>query len=96
MGFAKRVGDRLQAQMAAAVRATPEAAAAPGQPSAALVLADRQHVVDSWIDERYPQLGRLAPASPVSGDAVARGVRAGDRADLGGRAVPRRRRSLGR
>jgi hypothetical protein len=99
MGFAQRVGDRLQAQMAAAVRHSQTAAGSPGEadtPSVALVLADRRHAVDSWIDERYPRLGRLAPASPVQGDAVARGARAGERADLGGRAVPGRRRSLTR
>lgn len=95
MGFAQRVGDRLQDQMAEAVRHT-EPHATPATASVALVLADRQHAVDRWIDDRYPSLRRLAPATPVSVEGVDRGSIAGERADLGSRTVAPARRTLPR
>jgi hypothetical protein len=96
MGFAQRVGDRLAAQMAAAVRDTESSTVEPGHPSVALVLADRRHAVDGWIDQKYGKLGRLGPAAPVSALGVDRGTAAGERADLGQRPVPRSARSLRR
>ena len=96
MGFAVKVGERLRAQVAEAVRHTRSTDEPGDTPSVAVVLADRRHAVDSWIHERYPRVGRLGPASPVRGDALERGAVAGQRADLGGRRVPRSRPALQR
>jgi hypothetical protein len=89
LGFADRVGDRLADQMASVVREADvgHAGRADGAPSAALVLADRREAIDSWIDDRYGQLGRLGRVAPVSAGAAARGAAAGDRADLGAKPV---------
>jgi hypothetical protein len=103
LGFAARVGERLAAQAEAAVRAAeraraPAGAPAPdaGGPSVALVLADRRDAVDDWVAERYRNLRRLDRGAPVTAEGVARGSRAGDRADLGGRSVPGGRAMLPR
>lgn len=92
MGFADRVGDRLAAQMASAVRSadnssTHTARSTGAGHSVAVVLADRREVVDTWVADKYGRLGRLGPAAPVSRGSTERGQAAGDRADLGGRAV---------
>jgi hypothetical protein len=98
IGFAQRVGDRLAAQMAHAVRDADRAGDDPGctatSGSVALVLADRRRAIDSWVDDRYGPLGRLGRATPVSAAAAQRGAAAGDRADIGVRSVQRRRRAL--
>ncbi|QGG94721.1 DUF2786 domain-containing protein [Actinomarinicola tropica] len=89
LGFAARVGERLAAQAARAARHAEQehADGDPTAPSVALVLADRRQSVDDWVADRYRHLRRLDRAAPVSTHAVERGTRAGDRADLGGRAV---------
>lgn len=91
LGFAERVGQRLQDEVRAAA-ADAEAAAgdADGRTSVALVLADRSAAVDGWVADRYGRLGRLGAAAPVSASGLHRGAAAGDRADLGGRGVGRR------
>lgn len=94
MGFADRVGQRLAAQMAQAVSDTAPDSAAAGPTSVALVLADRRATVDNWVDEHYGRVRRLSGAAPVSLDAALRGQAAGDRADIGGRAVPGERPAL--
>jgi hypothetical protein len=99
IGFALKVGERLRAQVAEAVRDTPSSpptGPSTCEASVALVLADRRHAVDSWIEGHYPRIGRLAPASPVRGDALERGALAGQRADLGDRRMPGPRRALRR
>lgn len=94
LGFATRVGERLAAQAeeaaraAEADRARPGATTDPAVPSVAVVLADRRDAVDAWVADRYRSLRRLDRAAPVTAEGVERGARAGDRADLGGRAVP--------
>jgi hypothetical protein len=89
LGFAERVGERLAAQMQTAV--DDAAAAASNRDgdgnSVALVLADRNAAVDSWVTDRYGRVRRLSQAAPVSAAGLHRGNRAGDRAELGGRAV---------
>jgi hypothetical protein len=97
IGFANRVGDRLEAQMARAVSEADQADARPeGRRSVALVLADRREAIDSWVADKYGRLGRLGPAAPVSLGAAQRGQAAADRADLGGRAVRSSRAALSR
>lgn len=90
LGFAARVGERLADQAAEAARQAEEQRSPtsdPADPSVALVLADRRQAVDDWVADRYQRLRRLDRAAPVSRDGLDRGARAGDRADLGGRAV---------
>jgi hypothetical protein len=106
-GFAERVGQRLQAEMAAAVAradaARPAADAAAGSAgdgpagSVALVLADRRRHVDDWVRDRYGRVSTLAPASRVTRSSLSRGRVAGDRADLhGGAGVAGPRPAIGR
>lgn len=83
LGFAERVGERLMEQVRAAAESTPDV----GDASVAVVLADRNAAVDSWVADQYGRLGRLGAAAPVSAAGVDRGTAAGNRADLGGRAV---------
>ncbi len=92
LGFAERVGTRLAAQVRAAAEATPT----QGGTSVALVLADRSAAVDSWVADTYGRLHRLGSAAPVSAAGIDRGASAGERADLGGRAVDGARAALGR
>ncbi|MGY6499304.1 MAG: DUF2786 domain-containing protein [Acidimicrobiales bacterium] len=80
VGFAHRVGERLAEHMADAVR---DGDGKHPSGSAALVLADRRAQADDWVAQRYGRVGRLGPATPVHAAAAGRGVRAGDRADIG-------------
>lgn len=96
MGFAHRVGQRLAAQMAAAVQDTEPEPTSQGDRSVAVVLADRRSTADRFVDENYGRLRRLSQAAPVSLDASIRGEAAGDQADLGGRAVPDAKTALNR
>lgn len=93
LGFAERVGERLTAQMQTAASG---AAAADDGTSVALVLADRNAAVDSWVTSHYGRVRRLGQAAPVSAAGMARGTSAGNDADLGGRAVQSPKSSLGR
>lgn len=103
LGFAARVGERLAEQAASAARDAdaarrgPEGHAGTGPTagaSVAVVLADRRDAVDAWVADRYANLRRLDRAAPVTSEGLERGVRAGDRADLGGQAVDGRRAML--
>lgn len=100
LGFAARVGERLAAQAAAAAEAAEAERARTGGstasegPSVAVVLADRRDAVDAWVTDRYRNLRRLDRAAPVTAEGLERGAEAGDRADLGGRAVAGRRGAL--
>jgi uncharacterized protein DUF2786 len=104
-GFAVQVHERLveaEARAAAEREAARDPAEAssrssPSGPggSVALVLADRVARVDQAYAESFPQVGRARQAR-LSGSGYAAGARAGARADLGHRAVPRRGRSTGR
>jgi hypothetical protein len=101
LGFAERVGVRLAEQVRAAADATDEAAAGDAATeteteSVAVVLADRGAAVDDWVAQNYGRLGRLGAAAPVSAAGLDRGSSAGERADLGGRAVSGAREALGR
>lgn len=88
LGFAERVGDRLAGQMSGAIDDADRVGPADADGSSvAVVLADRRHQVDQWVADRYPRLGRLGRAAPVSPGAVAQGAAAGDRADIGTRSV---------
>jgi hypothetical protein len=99
-GFAVRVHERLveaEARAAAEREVAGDPAATPSSPSAtagsvALVLADRVARVDQAYAESFPQVGRARQAR-LSGSGYAAGARAGARADLGHRVVPRRGRS---
>jgi hypothetical protein len=93
LGFAERVGARLEAQVRRAAATTDPG---EGSTSVALVLADRRGVVDDWVGEQYGRLGRLGRAAPVSAAGVDLGAAAGERADIGGRRVGGRRRELRR
>ncbi|MFB9320161.1 DUF2786 domain-containing protein [Cryptosporangium minutisporangium] len=95
-GFSTTVRLRLaDAEQRARAEATEAAStSATGRP-AELVLADRRHVVDQRFAEAFPRL-RSAPRRVLSGSGHGDGIRAGHRADLGGAALPTRRRSLGR
>jgi hypothetical protein len=81
-GFAQVVGGRLRAAEAGAVAAS-EAA---GQPSVALVLADRSDRVQRRVVEAYPRL-RAASTRRLAGGGYSSGAAAGQRADLGGARV---------
>jgi hypothetical protein len=98
LGFAERVGVRLAEQVRAAADEATEQATAKGAEaeSVALVLADRGAAVDDWVAQNYGRLGRLGAAAPVSSAGLDRGSSAGERADLGGRAVRGKREALGR
>ena len=94
-GFASRVTERLHEALTAAA-ATADQSATPGATaSVAVVLADRSARLDDELRRRYPHLGRGRPPARVSPAALARGMAAGDRADLGRRSVaPDRRGQL--
>ncbi|SBT50379.1 DUF2786 domain-containing protein [Micromonospora auratinigra] len=78
-GFAYVVAERLRAAEAGAV-------AASGEPSVALVLADRSDRVRRRLTEVYPRL-RTAPSRRLAGTGFGSGAAAGHRADLGGTGV---------
>ncbi|GAA3749768.1 DUF2786 domain-containing protein [Micromonospora maritima] len=75
-GFAQVVAERLRAAEAGAV-------AEAGEPSVALVLADRSDRVQRRLAEVYPRL-RTAPRRRLGGGGYGSGAAAGRRADLGG------------
>ncbi|MFI7210485.1 DUF2786 domain-containing protein [Micromonospora maritima] len=75
-GFAQVVAERLRAAEAGAV-------AEAGEPSVALVLADRSDRVQRRLAEVYPRL-RTAPRRRLAGGGYGSGAAAGRRADLGG------------
>ncbi|MEH0842496.1 DUF2786 domain-containing protein [Micromonospora sp. CPCC 205711] len=78
-GFAGVVGERLRAAEAGAV-------AERGEPSVALVLADRSDRVARRVTEVYPRL-RSAPRRRLAGSGFGPGAAAGRRAKLGGAGV---------
>jgi hypothetical protein len=87
-GFTHAVGRRLcQAERRASEEA--ESRRAETGPSLAVVLADRTGRVDRRVSEVYPAL-RIAEPRRLRGSGLEWGYAAGQRADLGGTAVPRR------
>ncbi|MEH1164688.1 DUF2786 domain-containing protein [Micromonospora sp. CPCC 205539] len=78
-GFAEVIGGRLWAAETAA-------ASGSGEPSMALVLADRSDRVQRRLAEEYPRL-RTAPRRRLAGTGFGSGAEAGQRADLGGRDI---------
>ena len=91
-GFRMAVGARLAEAERRAERAASDRAAATGT-CTALVLAGRLERVDSAIAEAYPHLGTARPRQ-LSGGGVRDGYLAGQRADLGGTRLERRREAL--
>ncbi|QVJ00396.1 DUF2786 domain-containing protein [Nocardiopsis eucommiae] len=90
LGFAHRVGDRIEAvEQQAAQAATPQA---EGR-SAALVLADRSRVVDSQFRREYPRVAHSRGTHNVAGFGA--GAEAGDRADIGQTRVGANCRAIG-
>ena len=96
-GFAVQVHRRLvDAERRAEQQAEERSGAAgggAGSPGAALVLADRRSRVERAYAEAFPVLGR-SRRSVLSGTGFVAGAAAGERADLGARAL-RGRRALG-
>lgn len=90
-GFSRAVHERLQRAEAKAAR--DHRPAAPGQPSAELVIHDRTTVVQQAFDREY---GDLRTASPrrLSGTGYREGHRAGTRATLDPAALSRQRPAL--
>jgi hypothetical protein len=85
-GFAVSVHRRLsEAERRAAQAATDEHTDGGGR--TALVLADRRTQVDHAYAAAFPSLGS-GRRSVLSGTGFAAGAAAGERADLGGTAVP--------
>jgi hypothetical protein len=78
LGYADAIGARL-----ATVRQETDAAADRGRPGAALVLADRDGLVDALFDREFPHLRRMRMTT-TSGGGLSAGRAAGARADLSG------------
>jgi Protein of unknown function (DUF2786) len=92
LGYAASIGERLRA-----VARDETAAATAGVPSAAVVLADRDHAVAAAFQERFPRLRTLRTTTSSPG-GHALGREAGRRADLSAarsRVAPPDRRALG-
>jgi hypothetical protein len=87
LGYASAVVGRVQA---AEDRAAGEAAApaAAGGPGAALVLADRRHVIQQNIDRAYPTTRRARVT--YSGSGYGAGWAEGEKADIGSARLGRR------
>ena len=85
LGFAAAIGRRLEEAEKAAARESETDFAAAGT-SASLVLADRAALADRSAAEVYPDLRNAAPRY-LSGGGVADGHAAGQRADLGRKAM---------
>lgn len=83
-GFAYSVSERLRAAESSA--AADRSGAPVGEPSMALVLADRSTQVQRRLAEVYPRL-RTASARRLAGGGATQGAEAGRRADLGGTGV---------
>ena len=82
LGFAGRVGQRLEAQ----TRADVEEVAAERGATVLPVLASRQDEVEAALRDAFPDIGPLK-VTASSGLGAAAGRSAADRADLGGRGV---------
>jgi hypothetical protein len=88
-GFSAAIYRRLKdAEQRAQAQAETTCAAGgkQGGPSVALVLVDRQAVVEKAKADAYPKLKNAAPRR-LSGDGIDAGYRAGQRANLGGTGV---------
>lgn len=92
LGFADQVGERLR-EIHAAARTVADAAVPTGGRSTALVLRDRREVVDTYFEEMFPDLKKARPHTLPDRRGYQAGARAGDKADLGGRAVGGRTRN---
>jgi hypothetical protein len=75
-GYTQAIAGRLWAS---------ERSAAEAAPGAELVLVDRTELVEQRRDELYPRLAKRGPRR-LRGGGLAHGYRAGQEADLGGRA----------
>jgi hypothetical protein len=94
VGFSSAVYQKLLDANRGALREH-EQAAHDGQPSAALVLADRRTVVDRAFDDEWGHLRKSRPRR-LSGTGYGAGAEAGRRADVGQTRLGRTDRALGR
>jgi hypothetical protein len=93
-GFSASVSRRLaEAERRAKEEVRP--GATPGGRSVALVLADRQHLIEQRFAEAYPHVSR-AKHRVLSGSGMEDGTTAGNQADLGRSRLSRRKARLGR
>lgn len=87
--FAWRVGERLKETRAKAVREETEA-----HVGSALVLANRDHEVDSFARESFGKVTKAAPARVTSSAGYNSGVNAANRANLNQRGVGGTKKAL--
>lgn len=84
VAFSERVNRRLQ-QARQRAGADHDRASGSGEPSAALVLADRSQRVDEETKRQFPRLRSSYVSAGGSASGARAGSRAGDRAELGAR-----------